>query len=720
LSAKAVTATLANAAVKPLLLALAALVVALPAGASLHAQGPSLTVVEVPLHGERTLASAHAQKRFDLVGLHWLGSGSVRFRTHSLGGDWSVWRAAAPEADDLPDPGSAEARRSEGWHLGSPWWVGASDRIEYSLRGDVRRLRAYLVASPVEADPIRGASRTPASAAPPLIVTRSGWNADESIRQSSPQYADTLRFAVIHHTAGANAYTQEEAPAVVRAIELYHVKANGWNDIGYNFLVDRFGTVYEGRYGGIDTNVVGAHALGFNRGSVGIAVLGTYIDAPPPAAAMDALVRLLAWRLDLAHVNPASSVSVVSGGSERYPAGTPVVLRAVSGHTDTGLTACPGKALYSRLGALATEAQSLGLPKIYSPLVTGQLGGAVRFQATLSGARPWTVAVADQTGATVASGGGVGPAVDWSWDSSTAAAGAYNWQMTVDGATPATGALGTTTPVTTPLELTEASVEPATISPNGDGEADTATVTYTTTAPATVTVTLVDANGTDVAPLHGPVDEATGTHTLVFTGEGLADGQYTLRIDALATDTTVSRTISVLVTRTLGNAALSPPAFSPNRDGRADRLSVRFTLLNPAAVRVRVLRDGKWVATVFAGDLAAGARVVRWDGAKRQGRLLDGAYTAEVDATDAVGTSSLALPFASDTHAPAVQILAGKPLRVRVSEPALLTLRVNGHALSVRAAAAGVVRVPWTGPVGRVRVVAWDSAGNVSRPVLRP
>ena len=609
--------------------------------------------------------------------------------------------------------------------MGSPWWVGESDRIEYRLQGGVRRLRAYLVASPVEASPngastAGGTSRTLSSAATPSIVTRAGWNADESIRQSPPQYAATLSFAVIHHTAGANAYTQEEAPAVVRAIELYHVQGNGWNDIGYNFLVDRFGTVYEGRYGGVDKNVVGAHALGFNRGSVGIAVLGTYIDAPPPQAAMDALARLLAWRLDLAHVDPASSVSVVSGGSERYPSGTPVVLRAVSGHTDTGLTACPGKALYARLAGLATKAESIGLPKIYSPVVSGQLGGLVRFQAELSASRPWTVAISDQTGAVVTSGSGVGSTVDWSWDSSTAAAGAYSWQITANGATPATGALGATAPVPTTLELAEASAEPATISPNGDGVADSATLTYTTTAPATVTVTLVDASGTDVAALSGPAEEATGIHTVAFAAEGLADGPYTLRIDAAAADAAVSRTVSILVTRTLGNVGLSPAAFSPNQDGRADRLSVRFTLLNPAAVRVRVLRDGKWVATVFTGDLAPGARVVRWDGTKRLGRLLDGAYTAEVDATDAVGTSSLDLPFASDTHAPTVQILPGKPLRVRVSEPALLTLRVNGHALSVRVAAAGVVRVPWTGPAGRIRVVAWDAAGNVSRPVLRP
>src|SRR5207249_8280164 len=125
---------------------------------------------------------------------------------------------------------------------------------------------------------------------------------------SPPQYVDAVRFAVVHHTAGLNDYTQAEAPAVVRAIELYHVKANGWNDIGYNFLVDRFGTVYEGRYGGTDRNVIGAHALGFNRGSVGVAVLGTYIDTAPPLGATDALARLLALLLAVAHVDPPSAV----------------------------------------------------------------------------------------------------------------------------------------------------------------------------------------------------------------------------------------------------------------------------------------------------------------------------------------------------------------------------------------------------------------------------
>ena len=98
----------------------------------------------------------------------------------------------------------------------------------------------------------------------PPIFTRRAWNANEAIRRGAPSYASSVQFAVVHHTAGSNSYTASQSAAIVRGIEVYHVQGNGWNDIGYNFLVDRFGTVYEGRFGGIDRNVVGAHALGFN------------------------------------------------------------------------------------------------------------------------------------------------------------------------------------------------------------------------------------------------------------------------------------------------------------------------------------------------------------------------------------------------------------------------------------------------------------------------
>jgi hypothetical protein len=132
------------------------------------------------------------------------------------------------------------------------------------------------------------------------------------------------------------------------------------------------------------------------------------------------------------------------------------------------------------------------------------------------------------------------------------------------------------------------------------------------------------------------------------------------------------------------------------------------------------MRGAAWVATLAAADLPAGAQVVRWDGSKRVGRLLDGAYTAEVDVTDAVGPSSFTQPFTSDVRPPVAVILPGKPLRVRVSEPCLLTVRVDGRSIRVAARAAGIVRIPGAGAARHVRVVAWDAAGNVSRPVVRP
>ena len=252
------------------LLILIGLVLALPAPAL--AQEATIVSRDVPLAGERTLASAGAPARFDLVGLHWRGAGTVQFRTRSTSGRWSAWENAAPEAEDGPDAGTAERARAGTWRLGNPWWVGPSDRIEYRVRGNVTRLRAWFVSSPAAGVP----ARTLQKAGAPAIVPRAGWKADEKIRRAGPSFAANLRIAIVHHTAGANGYTAAQAPAIVRAIELYHVKGNGWNDIGYNFLVDRFGTVYEGRYGGIERNVVGAHAEGFNTGSFGVAVLGEY------------------------------------------------------------------------------------------------------------------------------------------------------------------------------------------------------------------------------------------------------------------------------------------------------------------------------------------------------------------------------------------------------------------------------------------------------------
>src|SRR5436190_12385911 len=383
-----------------LLIAVAFVFFAAPAAALADA---TLTVREVPLHGARTLASA-APRQFDMVGLHWRGSGTVEFRTRSLAAKWSAWRTAAPEGEDLPDIGSPETRASQGWQLGNPYWTGASDRIAYRLHGRVIRLRAYFVHSPDVRIPLRRASM----AGSPPVLSRAAWGANEEIRRAPPSYAPSVQFALVHHTAGTNSYTRSQSAAIVRGIEIYHVEGNGWNDIGYNFLVDKYGQIFEGRFGGVDRNVIGAHAEGFNNGSVGVAVIGTYTAAAPPAAAQRALANLLAWRLDLAHVDPLSALTVASGGDPRFPAGVPVFLHAISGHRDTGFTTCPGNALYARLGAIAKTAAAMGLPKLYAPTVSGQPGGPADFHARLTTALPWTITVTDANRNQVGSGSGTG------------------------------------------------------------------------------------------------------------------------------------------------------------------------------------------------------------------------------------------------------------------------------------------------------------------------
>jgi hypothetical protein len=354
-----------------------------------RAESAALVTREVPLRAERTLSSAVAPRPFELVGLQWRGSGAVRFRTRSVSGGWSAWRGAVPESEDRPDLGSRE-RSVPGWRLGNPFWVGPSDRLEVRTRGRVTRVRAHYVRSPAASAP----PRTLQLAQIPELVRRPAWGANET-RRDPVEYAPNLRFAVVHHTAGSNSYSRAEAPAIVRGIQTYHVRGNGWNDIGYNFLVDKYGQVYEGRFGGITRNVVGAHAEGFNDGTVGIAVLGSYTSGRISAAAQQAIARLIAWRLDIAHVDPLGLPTYISNGNARYPRGTPVVMRGVVGHRETGFTSCPGDALMGQLAAIARGAWNAGLPKVLDPRVQGSLGARVRFTARLSAELPWTVTVAD-------------------------------------------------------------------------------------------------------------------------------------------------------------------------------------------------------------------------------------------------------------------------------------------------------------------------------------
>ncbi|MEU2118793.1 N-acetylmuramoyl-L-alanine amidase [Streptomyces sp. NPDC016459] len=189
----------------------------------------------------------------------------------------------------------------------------------------------------------------------PKIITRKGWGADEKIREKGFVYTKSIKAAFVHHSATGNNYTCAQAPSVLRGIYRYHVLSSGWRDFGYNFAVDKCGNIYEGRAGGVAKPVLGAHTLGFNTNSMGIAVLGTFSKTTPPAAAVTAVARLTAWKLGLHGVNPKGTSYLVSGGGNLYAKGKKVRFNAIAGHRDGFATECPGVRLYGKLGTARTS-----------------------------------------------------------------------------------------------------------------------------------------------------------------------------------------------------------------------------------------------------------------------------------------------------------------------------------------------------------------------------
>jgi hypothetical protein len=674
---------------------LAALIAALAFPAAALAEDARLATQEVPLRGERSLASARPQV-FQLVGLHWQGPGAVHFRTRATNGRWSAWRHAQPSPLDVPDAGTSEGRTALTWKLGNPYWVVAANAIQYRLRGRVERLRAHFVSSAAKAVPVR----TLSIAGSPAVAPRASWGANEAIRRGGPTYAQSLRFGVVHHTAGSNNYTAAQSAAIVRAIQTYHVKGNGWNDIGYNFLVDKYGQVFEGRYGGVERNVVGAHAEGFNTGSVGVALLGSYGTVKPTPAAIDAIAALLAWRLDVGHVDPLARLSWISGGNARFPSGTPAPLATISGHRDTGLTACPGNALYSQLGTIARKAAAIGLPKLYDPVVTGRPGSPVRLTARLSSALPWSVRVTDGEGNAVAAGSGTGQAVDWSWDATLSPTGRYLYEIEAGAdVRPATGAIGQTAST---LTLTGAQARPATFTPNGDSQADSTVVSYALSLPATVTATLRDPFGQTLATLFSE-QKAAGRQSFRFTASGIADGRYTIALVARGANGTESRMeVPVVVDRTLAAFAAKPPVFSPNGDKRLDELRFGFVLAAPAQVKLHVAGG----PTVFEGDLQPGPQEFRW-----RERLRDGRYAAVLEATGPFGRRAQTARFVVDTRKPKLRILSARARRFSVDENVTITGTIGGLRVQ---AVVGPGRFTLSGAAGRIAITAWDFAGNRS------
>jgi len=288
-------------------------------------------------------------------------------------GTWSGWQQMEYDDHHGPDPDSPEGRRARPGT--DPVVVGDVEQVQVKATTDSGEAPADLelalidpgestsraVEQPeIDTAKLASASTTASADAAmltsgatpkPRIFSRKQWGADESLRGGSPSYYE-VHAGFVHHTVNANSYTREQVPSLMRGIYAYHTRSRGWSDIGYNYIVDRFGRIWEGRYGGVDRPVVGAHTSGYNNDSFAMSALGNFDITPPSAAMVAAYGKLFAWKLSLHGIDAASMSQQV--GSRSFP--------AVNGHRDAGQTACPGRYLYAKLGEIRARAVANQMP----------------------------------------------------------------------------------------------------------------------------------------------------------------------------------------------------------------------------------------------------------------------------------------------------------------------------------------------------------------------
>jgi putative cell wall-binding protein len=363
------------------------------------------------------LTGRRAARSFDLIALTWQRGAAepgtrVRVRVREMG-VWSDWKLLEVD-DEGPDDGSAEAARaaSEGRDGTEPLLVasdGFQARVDTPSGKAVPGLAVDLVSGGrSDADGGAGSDRATAAAATPSpnVVTRAKWGADERLVKETPVTNRTVKTLVVHHTATTNSYTSAGAYAQIRAVYAFHTKQRGWNDIGYNFLVDRFGRVYEGRRGSLTSPIRGAHTGGFNAASLGVSVLGTYTSTSPSSAAVKALATLLSWQAAQNEIHPGRTASIVSSGhtGSRYKAGATARVLGIVGHRDLGYTECPGSALYRSLAGFRTTAASRMKPGLTGPAMSALTApegtGSLTFTATIPTRQRWSLAVTALCGGT--------------------------------------------------------------------------------------------------------------------------------------------------------------------------------------------------------------------------------------------------------------------------------------------------------------------------------
>ncbi|MFE2064491.1 N-acetylmuramoyl-L-alanine amidase [Streptomyces sp. NPDC059467] len=408
------------------------------------------------------------------------------------------------------------------------------------------------------ATPTDSASASPSATVPPTappstvpeppIVSRAGWGADESLSPDPSDYNADVKAVFVHHTDGTNDYTCADSAALVRGIYAYHTQVSGWNDIGYNFLVDKCGTIFEGRKGGVGLPVLGAHTYGWNREAAGIAVLGDYTSIGATDAALASVARIAAWKLGQYGADPGTTVQLKAGATQKnffgtsFTAGSSYTFNRISGHRDGYNTECPGNSLYPQL-----------------PTIRAWASGPVQ------GLKLTSLSGASLSGSTYYTKG----AITANWSTTTPGSLISKFELLVDGKSVATAA-GTATSVGATLTAGSHTVAVRAVHQSGKTTTTAAlTVVTDTTAPAFSTAPTLSLRTGTVSTTAVPVtlgwkaaDNAALKSVSLLTPTTAAFGPTTTSSSRTAGSGTAS-VWSMKAYDYAGNTRTSSPSFTP-------------------------------------------------------------------------------------------------------------------------------------------------------------
>ncbi len=330
---------------------------------------------------------------------------SLRYRTDAGWSDWVDLGGSDPDAQASGPEAKGVLRQGS-----VPYFTGPADGVQVRVdQADPSSplpdgLRIDLIDPGTSAADAQVAAADPASSAVagsrnPDIITRAEWGADESLRAKNLDMSRTVKVAFVHHTVGTSNYSPSQGPAQVRSLYAYYVNSLGYSDMGYNFLVDKYGRIYEGRAGSITTSVRQAATGGFNPDTMAVAAMGNFMEIPASDAMVTSIGRLLGFRLASYHRNPVGKRTLVAeDGSSRYSAGDKAVFNVISGHRDAGFTACPGNHLYLRIPRIRKVAKhwmgaNLVEPRVSGAVVSYGRNASVRVRSAVLEQQRWELTI---------------------------------------------------------------------------------------------------------------------------------------------------------------------------------------------------------------------------------------------------------------------------------------------------------------------------------------